>query len=105
MGLAPLLVRQVAQTILRPEPEGVTVLLVEQMASMALAVADRAYVIQNGLVRSKARALAWPATRRSSRPISAARTSDQPLSLPPGPGTADGGVTNSGDATTVRPFG
>ena len=51
MGLAPLLVRQVAQTILDLNQQGVTVLLVEQMASMALAVADRAYVIQNGVVR------------------------------------------------------
>jgi branched-chain amino acid transport system ATP-binding protein len=51
MGLAPLLVRQVAQTILDLNAQGVTVLLVEQMASMALAVADRAYVIQNGVVR------------------------------------------------------
>ena len=51
MGLAPLLVRQVAQTILDLHQQGVTVLLVEQMASMALAVADRAYVIQNGVVR------------------------------------------------------
>jgi branched-chain amino acid transport system ATP-binding protein len=50
MGLAPLLVRQVAQTILDLNAEGVTVLLVEQLASMALAVADRAYVLQNGAV-------------------------------------------------------
>jgi branched-chain amino acid transport system ATP-binding protein len=51
MGLAPLLVRQVAQTILDLNAQGVTVLLVEQLASMALAVADRVYVIQNGVVR------------------------------------------------------
>jgi branched-chain amino acid transport system ATP-binding protein len=51
MGLAPLLVRQVAQTILDLNAGGATVLLVEQLASMALAVADRAYVIQNGVVR------------------------------------------------------
>jgi branched-chain amino acid transport system ATP-binding protein len=51
MGLAPLLVRQVAQTILDLNAQGVTILLVEQMASMALAVADRAYVLQNGVVR------------------------------------------------------
>jgi branched-chain amino acid transport system ATP-binding protein len=51
MGLAPLLVRQVAETILELHHEGATILLVEQMASMALAVADRAYVIQNGQVR------------------------------------------------------
>jgi branched-chain amino acid transport system ATP-binding protein len=51
MGLAPLLVRQVAETIVGLNAQGVTILLVEQMASMALAVADRAYVIQNGEVR------------------------------------------------------
>jgi branched-chain amino acid transport system ATP-binding protein len=51
MGLAPLLVRQVAETILDLNAQGATVLLVEQLASMALAVADRAYVIQNGVVR------------------------------------------------------
>jgi len=55
MGLAPLLVRQVAQTILDLNAQGVTVLLVEQMASMALAVADRAYVIQNGVVKLEGR--------------------------------------------------
>src|SRR5437870_1136427 len=51
MGLAPLLVRQVAQAILDLNAQGMTLLLVEQLASMALAVADRAYVIQNGVVR------------------------------------------------------
>jgi branched-chain amino acid transport system ATP-binding protein len=51
MGLAPLLVRQVAEIILDLNAQGLTVLLVEQLASMALAVADRAYVLQNGLVR------------------------------------------------------
>src|SRR5207253_9856152 len=40
MGLAPLLVRQVAQTILDLNAAGATVLLVEQLASMALAVSD-----------------------------------------------------------------
>ena len=51
MGLAPLLVRQVAETIVALNRQGMTILLVEQMASMALAVADRAYVIQNGELR------------------------------------------------------
>src|SRR5262249_29128702 len=51
MGLAPLLVRQVAQTILELNESGVTVLLVEQMDSMAVAGADRAYVSQNGQVK------------------------------------------------------
>ena len=51
MGLAPLLVKQVAETVNQLNAEGVTVLLVEQMATMALSVAHRAYVIQNGRVR------------------------------------------------------
>ena len=63
MGLAPLLVRQVAQTILDLNAQGVTVLLVEQMASMALAVADRAYVIQNAQVK-----LAGPSREVASNP-------------------------------------
>ncbi len=51
MGLAPLLVRQVAETVRQLNSEGVTILLVEQLAMMALSVAHRAYVIQNGVVR------------------------------------------------------
>jgi branched-chain amino acid transport system ATP-binding protein len=51
MGLAPLIVMAVAETIKALNKEGVTILLVEQMATMALHVADRAYVIQNGAVR------------------------------------------------------
>jgi branched-chain amino acid transport system ATP-binding protein len=51
MGLAPLIVMAVAETIKALNKEGVTILLVEQMATMALHVANRAYVIQNGAVR------------------------------------------------------
>jgi len=50
MGLAPLLVKQVAETVTQLNAEGVTILLVEQMATMALSVAHRAYVIQDGRV-------------------------------------------------------
>lgn len=50
MGLAPLLVKPVADTIRQLHAEGVTILLVEQMAAMALSVADRAYVVQNGVI-------------------------------------------------------
>jgi len=78
MGLAPLLVRQVAQTILDLNAEGVTVLLVEQLASMALAVADRAYVLQNGVVRLTARAKTCPRTRRSFAYTWAARRAHLP---------------------------
>ncbi len=48
MGLAPVLVETIFDTIERINQEGVTVLLVEQNAHMALQVATRGYVIQTG---------------------------------------------------------
>ncbi len=48
MGLAPILVEQVFDTIKDINKEGMTILLVEQNANMALEIADRAYVIQTG---------------------------------------------------------
>ncbi len=46
MGLSPILVETVFNTIQRVRDEGVTVFLVEQNASMALSLADRGYVLQ-----------------------------------------------------------
>jgi len=50
MGLAPLMVREIARTIQTLKDAGATVVLVEQMASVALQLADRAYVLENGRV-------------------------------------------------------
>ncbi len=50
MGLAPVLVDNVFDTIRRLHDEGTTILLVEQNARMALQVADRGYVLQSGEV-------------------------------------------------------
>ncbi|KUL93276.1 hypothetical protein DK26_24885 [Bosea sp. WAO] len=50
LGLAPLIVREVFAVIRRLREEGITILLVEQMANQALAVADRAYVIETGTI-------------------------------------------------------
>lgn len=50
MGLAPLLVERIFDVIRRISAEGVTILLVEQNAHLALAVASRAYVLENGEV-------------------------------------------------------
>jgi len=48
MGLAPILVDGIFETIVNINNEGITVLLVEQNALMALGVAHRGYVIQTG---------------------------------------------------------
>jgi branched-chain amino acid transport system ATP-binding protein len=48
MGLAPVLVDSIFQTIQDLHSAGTTILLVEQNARMALQVADRGYVMQTG---------------------------------------------------------
>ncbi len=48
MGLSPLLVEQIFQTIKELNEQGTTILLVEQNARMALSVAHSGYVIQTG---------------------------------------------------------
>ncbi len=48
MGLAPVLVELIFETLQQINKEGVTILLVEQNALMALAIANRGYVLQTG---------------------------------------------------------
>jgi branched-chain amino acid transport system ATP-binding protein len=48
MGLAPVLVELIFDTIKRINEEGTTILLVEQNALMALSIANRGYVLQTG---------------------------------------------------------
>ncbi|HEX4883507.1 MAG TPA: ABC transporter ATP-binding protein [Casimicrobiaceae bacterium] len=50
MGLAPLMVQKVFETILRVSGEGVTILLIEQNAKLALEVAHRGYVMESGAI-------------------------------------------------------
>ncbi len=50
MGLSPLLVREIFDIIRDINSQGVTILLVEQNARMALSIADRAYVIETGKI-------------------------------------------------------
>lgn len=48
MGLAPMFIAQIFEIIKEIKKQGVTILLVEQNAAKALAVADRAYVLETG---------------------------------------------------------
>lgn len=50
MGLSPIFVKEIFSTIKRLNEEGVTILLVEQNAMMALAISDRAYVLETGKI-------------------------------------------------------
>ena len=50
MGLAPLMVQKVFETVIAIAKEGVTILLIEQNAKLALEVSDRGYVMESGEV-------------------------------------------------------
>jgi branched-chain amino acid transport system ATP-binding protein len=51
MGLAPVLVDMIFETIIKIREQGITILLIEQNAAAALDVADRAYVLESGLIK------------------------------------------------------
>ena len=50
MGLSPLLVKEIFAIIREVNRQGITILLVEQNAKMALAISDRAYVLETGTI-------------------------------------------------------
>ena len=50
MGLAPLMVQKVFETVLKVSSEGVTILLIEQNAKLALEVSNRGYVMESGQI-------------------------------------------------------
>lgn len=50
MGLAPFLVQEIMKIIVRLNREGVTILLVEQNAKVALKLADNGYVLETGRI-------------------------------------------------------
>jgi branched-chain amino acid transport system ATP-binding protein len=53
LGLAPTIVNQIFEMIAKLKASGLTILLVEQNASKALAVADRAYVMRLGVIEAE----------------------------------------------------
>jgi branched-chain amino acid transport system ATP-binding protein len=53
LGLAPLIIAEIFRTIRQLRESGLTILLVEQMANQALAVADRAHVLETGRITAQ----------------------------------------------------
>jgi branched-chain amino acid transport system ATP-binding protein len=51
MGLSPIFVKQIFDTMLELKKSGKTIVVVEQLAMAALAISDRAYVLQTGEVK------------------------------------------------------
>ncbi len=56
MGLAPVLVDMIFETITKIREQGITILLIEQNAAAALDVADRAYVLESGTIKMSGKA-------------------------------------------------
>lgn len=50
MGLAPIIVKEVFEIIKKLNKSGITIVLVEQNAKLALSIADRAYVLETGKI-------------------------------------------------------
>jgi branched-chain amino acid transport system ATP-binding protein len=50
-GLSPIMVKEIASIIRDIKSEGMTILLVEHNVSIALGVADKVYILQNGRIR------------------------------------------------------
>ena len=79
LGLAPMLVERLYDLLAELRDEGTTILLVDQMAALALSVADRAYVLQSGTIRQSGPA----ATLRTDPAIVQAYLGESPLPVAP----------------------
>ncbi len=89
LGLAPMLVERLYDLLAELRDEGTTILLVDQMAALALSVADRAYVLQSGTIRQSGPAAALrtdPAIVQAYLGESEAAPPAGPLSPPAGRG-------------------
>ena len=51
LGLAPIVINEIFQTIKKIKDDGMTILLVEQNSQAALTVADRGYIMETGMLK------------------------------------------------------
>ena len=70
MGLAPLMVQKVFETIITVSKEGVTILLIEQNAKLALEVSRRGYVMESGEITLEGDAEVAAARSQGARGVS-----------------------------------
>lgn len=75
MGLSPKLVKEIFSIIRKLHEQGITILLVEQNAKMALSIADRAYVLETGRITMEATPRNCSITSRCARRIWAHKVS------------------------------
>jgi branched-chain amino acid transport system ATP-binding protein len=75
-GLAPLIVREVFAVVSRMRAEGMSVLLVEQNVRAAVAIADRAYVLDDGRVVYEGAAAEFAADEARVRQLAGASSED-----------------------------
>ena len=88
MGLAPIFVERIFETIVEVNKQGTSILLVEQNALMALEIADRGYVLETGAVKLADDAAALAPERRGAEdlprrelaPLTARRSRRSPVS-------------------------
>ena len=60
LGLAPAMINELFDVLAELRDEGVTILLVDQMAALALTVADRGYVLESGRIVRDDAPRRWP---------------------------------------------
>lgn len=87
MGLSPILVGEIFSIITELHEAGITILLVEQNAKMALGIADRAYVLETGVITMSGSAAELAKDERIKRLISARELSPQAAEADPAPVT------------------
>ncbi len=82
MGLAPLMVQKVFETVLKVSGEGVTILLIEQNAKLALEVSHRGYVMESGEITLSGDAKTLLARSRRPRGLPGRGCLSSTVSLP-----------------------